>query len=928
MTSEEKYYLDSLIKEALTVTTDEIEGQQVIDLDDLNLCAVDYATTDVDSDSDTDISDTSLLSQIYADNDFIKLIVTDPKDLPEVIQDIKTGNKTIIEFADATIKDPNPVTYSFNIQPGESINNDTIIGSVMQDGKIKQIKSIFSKATVLGNENNTDYYRLYPSRCNRHYILDDTLSGSGSDFDISDKLTEITDKFTKEGILYALITNNLCQSLLPYTLSHRYRGVYTRDRYRGYGNWYLDSSDANYNQLDISTYVEAKGFKDNRRYDTSLFVYDTVNEKLPTGVTVYNSSIMKVLDDIQDEFGSAIIGSDITAADMKSWKRRAKKKRKRKRVKQEIKEKTQNSVNKIKHSESPYNAIQDESNRLLGARNNYIDKVLALYKNKENLPLCKYDPSYTDCKFLVNNSIDKNVLENAQSYDSEFSYSAIGDVDNYYNYYYSLLGNINLTSDDEYTKEYYQLITDIINKRLIVESIDAKDMKYNFMKLFNDNVSPIFTLYTRNNTEQHLNIEFSKFEKLVNVYTQKKQKEDNDNLNAKLSEYNLDDEAMSYATSSQTSYTKYQQVYNYISSLYTFNSDEDSDAPNEIVSQLATMYTYILSYGDGKNNVYKDMKTSDDKYLYLGLVQEEAKKIIDFWDKIIALYEECTMDNCIKSINELSESFDEYATWPIPQEITIDNITYNHYLFENIYPKDTSSDIEIKIGDYSFPESIEFPDIPDELDPIDELDALNELNNHEQQEPDDANAITFLDTEYWQKYFALATLICLVPTYWNCGLDIMPFIQMIPLPCIFVCIKAVYIPMFNLLMVFGIAIRGMYPWPIILYLNTSDQPISILTPLIAVLDQLKETFYKKINNIETTSVQTLVNQYIKKLNNEINEIKKENIKLDNFKRVIKGMKIPKVTSIQEEFAKVVDPSIDTRQRIQRIETLIKKNRVS
>ena len=42
--------------------------------------------------------------------------------------------------------------------------------------------------------------------------------------------------------------------------------------------------------------------------------------------------------------------------------------------------------------------------------------------------------------------------------------------------------------------------------------------------------------------------------------------------------------------------------------------------------------------------------------------------------------------------------------------------------------------------------------------------------------------------------------------------------------------------MFNMLIVFGIAIRGMYPWPIILYLNTSNQPINILTPLVAILD--------------------------------------------------------------------------------------------
>lgn len=925
MTNDEKKYLDDLITKALTVTTDEVEGQQVIDLDNLNLCAVDYATSDVDSDTDSSLTDMDILGQIYADDDFMKLIISDPSNIQEYLMDIDTSTRVIIEFSEATIKDPNPVTYSINIKPGDQITDETIIGYVMQDGEMKTVKSIFSKGTVMSVNDNTDYFRLYPSKCDRHYVLDNVLSGSGNDYDITSQLEELTNKFTNEGVLYALITNNLCQSLLPYVLSHRYRGVYTRKSYIN-SKWYLDSSDAAYDSLDISTYVKNKKFQNNKQYNTSLFIYDTVNENLPTGITIFDTSIMQELDDLQDTFGASIIGSDITKADMKSWKKRAKKKRKRKKVKKEIKEKTQNSVNKIKTSDSPYDAIQNESSRLLSARETYVDAILNLYKNKEKLPLCKYDPEYTDCKFLVNDSIDKHVLKNVNKYDKDFSYYAVGDVDNYYNYYFSLLGNINLISDNDYVNEYYQIITDIINKRLIVEGKDANELKLSFMKLFNDNVKKIFTIGSiKNNSETYINNEFNKFENLVNVYVQNKINEYDDSIKQKFTSLELGDDAIQNAGSLYSTDNQYQKVYDYISSIYTYDNDEDSDCPNEIVSQLATMYQYIKSYGDGSQNQYKDLELND-KYLYLGLVQEESKKITDFWDKIITLYESGTMNKCIEDLNELAHSFDQYATWPLPNEISIDNITYKHYLFENVYPKDTSSPIDISIGDYSFPDSVEFPEIPDSY-PVDENWALNEMNNHEQQEPDDPNVITFLDFKYWQKYFALATLICLVPAYWNCGLDIMPFIQLIPLPCIFVAIASVNLPMFNLLIVFGIAIRGMYPWPIILYLNTSDQPISVLTPLVAILDQLKDTFYGKLEQIEQAPIQALVNLYIKKLNNEINDIKKENIKLQNFKTVIKGMKFPKAVSMQEQFAKLVDPSIDTRQRIQRVETLIRKNRV-
>ena len=162
------------------------------------------------------------------------------------------------------------------------------------------------------------------------------------------------------------------------------------------------------------------------------------------------------------------------------------------------------------------------------------------------------------------------------------------------------------------------------------------------------------------------------------------------------------------------------------------------------------MYTYIKKYGDGSNNPYKDLKTEDDKYIYLTLVIEEAKKITDFWDKILDLYEHGNMEYCIDELKNLSVRFDDYASWPQPSEITINNIEYKHYLFENIYPKEFDDTVDISIGDYDFPEEIEFPEIPDHID-VDENWAIDQLNSHEMGEPDNPNAITFLDFKYFSK---------------------------------------------------------------------------------------------------------------------------------------------------------------------------------
>ena len=923
MTDQEKEYVNNLIMNALTVETDEKEGQQVINLLDIDACAADYELA-----SDVSLFDNQVLEDLYTDEDLIKILNTPPEKLPEILNDLNTNTNVILEFADANVADPNPVKYEITIKPGEAINNDSILGSIEQRGKMKTLKSIFSKGNVKGINDNQEYFHLYPSNCSRHIVLENVQPDNGNDYDISRDMEEINDKFKEEGILYALITNNMCQSLLPFILSRRYRGVYTRTfnvETQSYSKWYLDSSDFIMDNTEVSTYIDNDAFKGGKQFDSSLIVYDTINESLSTGVKIFDASVLKILDDIQDDFGANIIGNDITKSDMKSWKKRAKKKRKRKRVKKEINEKIQNSVNKIKKSESPYDTINKEKDRLLQTRDNYVNSIIDLYNNKDNFPLCKYNPDYDDCKYLVNDDIDKSVLNNVESYDEDFTYYKIGDVDNYYNYYTSLLGNINLSLDDEYTKEYYNIITDIINKRLIVEGKDATELKLQFFQLVNDNISPIFNLYKNNifNTEEYINTEFTKFENKIQVFMQNMKTTQANNIRDEFTKMELGEQAIENATQVYTSSNLYTQAYEYLKNLYTYENDEDDEAPNEIISQLATLFYYIKSYGTGTNNKYKNITTEDNQYLYFELVKEEAQKICDFWDKAIKRYNECRLENCINDFNELTSRFDQYADWPVPTNLTINDINYKHYLFKNLYPE-PDIPIDISIGDFNFPDDIIPPEIPDDID-VDENWAIEQLNNHEVEEPKD-NKITILDFKYWQKYFTLATLICLTPSCWNCGLDIMPYIQFIKLPCIFICIKVLFIPIFNLLIVFGLSVRGMYVWPIVLYLNLSNSPLSIMTPLVAVVGNLKMLLEQKIQTMEYQPIYKIAGSYINKFNSEINELKKENIRLEVYKRAIKQLKFPGKVNMAKEFNKIYEPLLDTRMKYLRLELLAQKNR--
>ena len=192
----------------------------------------------------------------------------------------------------------------------------------------------------------------------------------------------------------------------------------------------------------------------------------------------------------------------------------------------------------------------------------------------------------------------------------------------------------------------------------------------------------------------------------------------------------LGDSAIENAGDIYTGNNLYKQVFDYIKSIYKYDSDEDESCPNEIVSQLATLFTYIKSYGNGDNNRYKDLKTEDDKYLYYNLIQEESSKIKKFWNKIILEYKNCELDNCINDLTDLSNSFDQYAIWPAATSITINSTEYKLYLFTNMY-KNEDTPIDVSIGDYDFPEDIDFPDIPDEIEDLNEDEVLEDLNDHE-----------------------------------------------------------------------------------------------------------------------------------------------------------------------------------------------------
>ena len=180
----------------------------------------------------------------------------------------------------------------------------------------------------------------------------------------------------------------------------------------------------------------------------------------------------------------------------------------------------------------------------------------------------------------------------------------------------------------------------------------------------------------------------------------------------------------------------------------------------------------------------------------------------------------------VDHIKDIPDSVSDLAQWPVYSLISDGQKKYNLYHFQNGPLK--RQDKDETIGGMND----EIPREPDSVDPPDVGKEELPLNNSDMQDGE----IGMGDYDYWVKYFALATVISL--PYLNCGLDFPPTIMFIPLPCIFICLGVVFIQPLDVIMVFGLSIRGMYIWPIVLLVNPSNHPCNVTTPLVAVMKNI------------------------------------------------------------------------------------------
>lgn len=100
--------------------------------------------------------------------------------------------------------------------------------------------------------------------------------------------------------------------------------------------------------------------------------------------------------------------------------------------------------------------------------------------------------------------------------------------------------------------------------------------------------------------------------------------------------------------------------------------------------------------------------------------------------------------------------------------------------------------------------------------------------------------------EYWVRYFGLATVATL--QFLACGIPL-PMLQCIPLPCIYIPIKVIPLDSVGIIIVVGIAVRGAYVGPIMLWVNMKSAENSMLLPVTMAMEKLYDTFQTKITSL-------------------------------------------------------------------------------
>lgn len=99
----------------------------------------------------------------------------------------------------------------------------------------------------------------------------------------------------------------------------------------------------------------------------------------------------------------------------------------------------------------------------------------------------------------------------------------------------------------------------------------------------------------------------------------------------------------------------------------------------------------------------------------------------------------------------------------------------------------------------------------------------------------------------------------------------------------------------------------MYIWPIILFVNPSNHPCNIMTPLVSMLNSIQSKISQKINTMVDAPVTSIANMFINMLENENRNLRKQNKQLEVVLDQINSRKTANQEEVKRRINKLTHP---------------------
>ena len=874
----------SSIDDLLNLTefaSDEMEGQQTLNLCNLNLCPA-PPKSEKASDAQEKASKQSAV---------------------------------IIEFGDEyTLGDR--VDYNIIVKPGQTINEGDILAYITKGNTQLPIRTKFT-GVVRGIN---DYSHLYPSAAGRHFIIDGIDSKHSPvpcmpvDYNVDDVMN-LSKRFKKASELGAFILNCMPLSILPILLVNANRDNNTNNQ----GGSIITGG------IQETTGVFSKFEEIMSDYDTSInaFNNDIVSISQPDNFNSTNSS-----DQVIDSNGKAYYKVPIDRNE------------KIKNSIMELREKmigTAISVYNKALYEKPIGSYSYEDCIGLAFDNN-LSLTYGIYK--ENSKVLDKDKKIVNINYYIN--LLQNIPESKnmamppinidiasinsklnKMYGTEGSTDAV-DVSNDKTVKgilnsLSNISNNTEENEDNYINEYRDLIESIISNRLSLEQKTTNQIYTYFNQYYSKNIlGSIKTVdafaqlknklvdqeYSLNDNTAILNL--IKLDKLGKTYNLKDSKDFNKFQKADSKKMKKDEK---YYNQCQYALTMF---------VYLLHADvEKTIKPlNKILIEPSENYntessSQYTGSSSEKSNIDQKRKNNQK---YFELIQTESKLIMEFWKKVLAAYNnpngKYNLDNVINDIKGYADKMNSYAKWPTPINIKVNNTNYELYTFADRYEDPKSAPEEIIV--------------PADMGNVEILDPVVDLANL--PEPRDRDKITIMDYEYWLVYMLNATLFTLIPAYWADGFDIPPFMVPTPLPAIYFPIAPpVMIPVVNVLMVFGIALRGIWPAPIILMVNLSSSDIDAMV-FIKIALEIAKDIYRKSQELIENGIPMMVNKLVEGYISENQMAQKAIEKFKTYSSIIRAIPIEDKALIEKKFNEAMVDEMNKQTKLNETNNKLEKTK--